>query len=762
MIDYIKKAITYISKEINSHNKSNMYLLYGDEGIGKSTIAHKFPEVQKNTLSFKCGNELSLASQITKINPQKDYERHIHLYKPLIKKIKKEGIRTIIFDVESNVNEDFFDLISDVFDIINQQDHSLNIVIMLDNAIYHHYQKKFAKYQSLNYLPPLKKWENYDFFQLWEECYGEITFKAEILELIISYSIGNANVFLQHLNIMKYYNILYFKDGKWFFKPRINLEEVLKEEYFDVVRKKYEALSLELQTVIKQTSTIGYIFKKNTLKEVFDIQNARAVLKQIELLTELLYFTDSEMENGKFDSEAVQLQIEKMIDSKKLIIWCKALAEYYESKIKDTSFISIERCILKEKCIFYYTKAQIIDKIIFHYLSIIPLKCNLNQFNSAIEMSLKLADITQIHPQYNQIYIYCFYMLTIINKSLTNYNEALNNLNKYISLVEVETTEIKALKAELLYDVGETTKAYNTLKTLYKNICQIDDPYFKISIISMISSIEETSNSNQYIKHFNKAISIAKEYKLKKEYYQLLRKANMAHSGENGIMLMKAAESYFSDNNIISELVMVQHNIGTEGLFYEATYKSAYGKLNLAYKNAKEIGFSQLSYIKNSLALYYILDGNYNKSIRILNHILGFQQEDFTLLACLLNKATCLRKMQLYSEASECLDKAKKINQRTRNHFPFFTSQIIVQLAYLSIETGKYNDAYTMLRKYFMLNYNDRVTNIVSVKLALKKLCDMQKFKYSLKITDFSCSCDYISKKMAENYLVLCEIMFWE
>lgn len=762
MIDYVKIAVCEMSQEINNQNHSSIYLLYGDEGIGKSTIAKYYSEVNKNVLYLRCGNEFDFLSLVSKIKPKKNYDRHLCLYQPLIKKIKKKHINTLIFDIEANTDEDFFDLISEIFDVINQQRYNLNIIIFLDNKIYHNYQKIFAKYRRLNYLRPLRKWEPLDFFQLWCELYGEDSLNKEILGLIISYSIGNPGIFLQHLNMLKYYRILNYKEDKWIFTIKTNIKEILEEEYSVIVRKKYESLTPELQSVIKQTSAIGYIFQKTTLKDVFDVQNAKIVIRQIELLTKLLYYTDMEMENGKFDSEAVQHQIEKMIDSEQLIIWCEALAKYYEKKIENTGYISPERCVLKEKCIIYYTKAQNTERLVFHYLSLIQLKYNLNQYNSALAMVIKLEEITRNHLEYKRINNYCYYMMTVINRSLANYTEAYNNINQYITLIKKETTDIKALKAELLYGVGNTPEAYDILKSLYKNRQQIDDPILKVYIISMLSSIEETLNDIHYINHFNNAISIAKEYQLHKEYYRLLRKANMAHFGENSIMLMNIAEHYFLKHNIISEVVMVQHNIGTESLFYETTYKYAFNKLNQAYTTAQKMGFSQLSYINNSLAIYYMFEGQYEKAIHILNHLMEFQHEDFTFLAVYLNMVTCLRCVGRHEQALHYLNKAKDLNSKEENQFPFFSSQIIMQSAYLYLEHHEYYKAYLKVQEYFNQHFEDRVTNIVSAKLVLKVLCDMQNVDYPTRISQFSDDSDIIAKKMAEEHLVLCELMFWE
>ena len=762
MIDYIKNAIESIYKEINIQDDGSIYILHSDQGTGKSTIAKSFPLVYKNTLSLRCGDEIGLSALISKNGTKKDYDRHLCLYKPLIKKIKKEQIHTILFDVESNAEEDFFNLVEDIFDTINRQFYKLDVVIFLDNRLYYHLHNVFAKYHKINYVKPLKKWNKHDFYQLWCEWYGENKIDAADFEVIVSYSMGNANVFLQHLNTLKYYNVLIFKNGSWMVEPSTHYEEILKEKYSEIVQKKYETLDPKLQTIIKQTSSIGYIFQRSTLKDVFNVQNAKTVLKKIELLTELLFYTDLEMENGRFYSESVQIQIEEMIEPSDLNVWCEALAEYYEEKLTKTAPISLERANLKEKCIIYYSKINNITKMILHYFSLIQLKYLLCQYNSAIKISEKLATITKEYLEYKEIYGYCFYMLAIINRSLANYTEALRNLNKYTEIIERDTDEIKTLKAELLYGVGNTSSAYDILKSLYNDCRFIDDPILKIRIVSMLSSIEETINNNQYVKHFNEAIELARNNNLPKEYYRLLRKANMTHSGENGITLMRTAEKYFATHKMICELAMVRHNIGTESLFHESTYKYAYNRLNLAYQTATNIGLSQLEYILNSLAIYHILEHEYESAIIIFDHLLGFQQDDFSLLALLLNKTTCLRKQGALPKANLCLSEAQKLNSKAGNQFPYFSAQIIMQRVYFNIATTKYYDAYLALLEYFQLDFEDRTENVISAKIILRELCIIKGLQFPQIISEFSEDYDDITKRIAEEHLVLCELMFWE
>lgn len=761
MIDYVKRAVEIIAKNIVDAS-GNIYLLSGEQGIGKTTIAKCYCEIHKDTLSFSCGDEMKFLSLLSPKTVKKEYYRHLSLYKPLIKKIKQEQIHNLIFDVDQKTNEDFLDLIANVYNIINRQNYKLNVLILINNITYHDYCNFFDNHPRMIYIQPLCKWTENDFFQLWEELYHSSEFNSKAISLISEYSMGNVSIFLHHLNTLKYYDVFVFENQQWKINNNECIEEILTSEYSDVVQKKYEALSPELQTIIMKTSSIGYIFNSNTLKDVFNVKNAKRVLEEIERLSTLLYYTDSAKQEGWFDSEDVQRQIEGMIAPEQLAEWCELLGNYYESRAKKYPYISIERCNSKEKCILYFEKSHNIDKLIFHYITLISLKFYLSQYKSAIEIASKLLLLTEKMVQYKQIHSYCYYMLAIINKTITNYPAAIADLDKYIELSNAESPKSNALRAELLYDIGDMPKAYSILKALYENKEHIYDPSLLVNVVSMLSSIEETMGIKNYIFHFNEALDIASKNKLDIDYYRLLRKASMVHMGENAIMLMNEAKKYFAENNMLTELIMVRHNIGTEALFYENTYKYACTNLESARETACRIGFSQLCYIDNSLAIYAILQGKYSKAIEILNGLLDYYQEDFTLLAVHLNKATCLRAMGFHDEACNCLNKAVQINEKQENRFPFFSAQIILHKAFLYLEKGQFDRASMNIIEYIQRDYDDRDVNTISAKIVLNKICSMYKLDKPKELKGFSDDYDEVARRMAENHLVLCELMFWE
>lgn len=768
MIDYIYRSINCIVEQLECQNLENthnyFFLLYGDEGIGKSTIAKKFVDIREGTISYRCNNEFDLLFQVTGTTIEGNYNRHINLYYPLIKKIKEEKIYTIIFDIEGSANADYFELLYNLFVSVNQQNYKLWMILFVDSNVYHHNHTIFARYPQLSYLKPLEKWKDMDFFQLWESLYKSEDFCEDIIQLVSSYSLGNAGIFLRHLNTLKYYDVLKLKNGKWCFTKEANIDMLLKEQFSEIVRKKYELLDPSLQTVIMQTSTIGYLFKKNDLSEVFNVENVTSVLKQIEILTYLLYFTDAKLENGKFDSVQVQTQIEKQIDPKHHRDWCIALAKYYESKMEFCNPVSIELYRCQEKCVFYYDKANEVSKTIYHYVSLVPLLCYLNLYNSAMEVSLKLRDLSKGKSDYTSSYHYSFYLLTQINRKLSNYTAALNYLKKYIALTKTNkpNIELDYLRAELLYGIGETPCAYNLLKSLYVKADFIDDPTMKLNIISLLSSVEETINNPQYIKHYNEALYLCTCNNMNKDYNRLLRKANMAHEGCNAIMLMKKSKEYFKKSNDIIEVIMVEHNIGTESLFYEATYTNAKEDLKSAYKLAGEYGFDQLAYTINSLAILDILEENYKSAEEKLTNLLETEQEDFTLLALYINKTTCLLKLNREDEAIQLLQKAKILNSKEQNKIPFYTIQIVLMESYIYLAQKDYFKAYQKLCHYFELGQLDRSTGILSAKIVLSRLCKNYHYSYPDMLTGLSINCDIIAMKMANNHLVLCDLMFWE
>ncbi len=759
MIDYVNNLIEYISSTV-AYKQSNIYIISGDEGTGKTTVAQKLGELFDGNLTLCCNDEFQLITLIS--NADEDYNENTQVYLSLIRKIKRRIIHNLIIDTDKNVSEDFLEFITKFFEIINQQGYALNLIIFLDTVSLNNYYRVFNIYPKCIYLNPFKKWQTEDFIQLWCEIYKKKPSDIDLLSLISEYSVGNASAFLRHINALKYNKCLVYSNGAWSFENKEAVEKILKQEYSQLVAEKYASLPYDLQLIIQKTSSIGNVFQSSTLREAFNEKDATILLERIEKLTMLLYYTDQLKENGKFNSEETHRHIEETIAPELLESWCEDIGQYYEKKLKLLKKHSVaDKLNIKEKCVFYYNKSHNTEKLVFHYISLIPLQCKFCHYKAAINATESLLTLTMQNKRYASITKDCYYTFTVIYRLLANYPKAIEYLKKYIAALETPPLEIKVLNAKLLYDNGDTTQAYLELMKLYQLKQQINDTAVLVDIISTISSIEETLGHKDYILHFNEALAIAADNKHELEYYQLLRKANMAHSGENGIRLMIEAKKYFAGKNL-SEYIMTLHNIATEALFYENTFKYARANLDEVYEIAVEAGFSQLCYINNSQAIHLILEGMYSEAMEILENILKYPQESFTKLAVWLNEVTCLRLLKRHEEAASLLKKAKKINHESRNLFPFFSAQISLQEAYMCIQSNETEHAKETIFRYINKKYDDRSVNIISAKLVLKKLCDDFSLKQPKVLKNFASDCDEISTRMANNYLVLCDLLFWE
>ena len=162
------------------------------------------------------------------------------------------------------------------------------------------------------------------------------------------------------------------------------------------------------------------------------------------------------------------------------------------------------------------------------------------------------------------------------------------------------------------------------------------------------------------------------------------------------------------------------------------------------------------------MAILDILEENYTSAEGRLTNLLKLEQEDFTLLALYINKATCLLKLNMVDEALQLLEKAKMLNSKERNNIPFYTLQIILMESYIFLEQEDHLMAYQKLCQYFELGQLDRSTGILSAKIVLSLLCKKYHYLYPDTLTELSTNCDAISMKMANNHLVLCDLMFWE
>lgn len=760
MIDYVINAVAEIHRYMGPES-GKICLLTGDKGVGKSTIAKEYCKIYKNANVLEFSDEFSLAACLCGNKFKKKYDKYSCIFAPLLKIIKYKRLKLIFLDIGRDACATILSIIQEIYMIIVRRKISVNIVVLMDNPAYHSFQHFLEEFPQLIYLPPLKKWEYDDFLQLTNELYPGAALSEEIVKLLSEYSIGNPGIFLWHIMHLK---SLYFirYDGRQFeTNSPEEIRDILEEGYSDIVKRKYEMLPPDLQTIIKETSSIGFYFHTQTLKEVFNIKNARLIIDRIEKLSMLLLYTDMKKNTGRFVSESAHIQIEELIEADQLTTWCDALGHYFEGKINPTLSI-VEKIQFKEKCILYFIKSKNIDRIIFHCLSLVPLKCALSQYESAITTVGTMKEFSGERVKYKKVNTYCYLLFAIIYKSMARFADALKNLNEFSRRSGSKTVYIRELEAELIYNLGDIEKSYDMLKKMYRIKSDIDDPYLSFNIVSMLSSVEETLGYSSYIKHFNQAIAIAKNSGLSVAYYKMLRKANIAHFGENGIRLMKEAESYFEKNRIYPELMMTQHNIGTEAMFREKTFNYSLKYLCSAYKIAEEMGFCELGYIQNSLAVYKIFKGEYKVALKILCGFSLEYEEDFTKLAVYLNKVTCLRILGFYEKAWETLNLAKEINSDDKNCFPFYTMQIILQEAYFYLEEGLFQDAYSALLEYFNQDYEDRVENIVSAKLVLSELCEKNNLPTPGELSGFSKDIDKISRTAAENRLVLCELMFWE
>lgn len=291
MIDYVRIAIDQINQNVNI-NWGNIYLLRGDEGVGKTTIAEKYCEYYQNANVFTFSDEFSFAECLCGNKSIKKYDKHSCIFKPLIKMIKYKKLKLIFFDIGRDASPTILSIIHEIHIMILRRNFSVNIVLLLDNSIYYNLRDYLEKWHQLIYLPCLKKWESDDFFQLTEELYPESGLDKEIVELITEHSIGNPGIFIWHIMHLKsLYAIKY--DGRRFEITSPNeIRDILEEEYSDIVKNKYEELPPDLQTIIKETSSIGFYFQTQTLKDVFNVKNAKIIIDRIEKLSMLLLYTD--------------------------------------------------------------------------------------------------------------------------------------------------------------------------------------------------------------------------------------------------------------------------------------------------------------------------------------------------------------------------------------------------------------------------------------------------------------------------------------
>lgn len=785
MIDYIKKR-AFCIKEIylQNYNRFSICILNAMKGMGKTTAINCFLEMinlkDSITISPAYDNSFPLHPLVNGLD--KNLTDDVLINMSSITIIKKHIIHTFVELLQNKesfiiVFKDFEDFDNETVHFIfefseylinNIKDKTVFFIIELNEEIEYEIRNRFARLGKFTNYVQFPGWRTTDLSELLKENYGEYNISEILMKLIVEYSFENASVFLNNVELLKERGYAFFK--KHSLSCNQFSQDVLLENYKIVVKDRFELLNNDLRETLQKASIIGFEFEINSLENAFEVIHAGQKILKIERLSRLIFQIDNN--HFSFCKKITREIVETYIPEKNRLEWFLILAIFYDNKLNSAiiQFSDVKYCETALKAAFFYEKALCFQEAISLYLKTIPIflnGCFYRQCLMCINNTKKLLSNDAITDTHLKAMLNYFEF--ICNKQLFDMQQSLICFNQYkqgVFFNEVEKIKADYEEAYLLYDSNNTPKAYELLTNCYNELKQIKENTYNtqrliINVTSLLCSVEETLSLPTFKMHFNEAVTLSKKYRHYDLYYSLLRKCGLIFSGQACLKRLSSAANYFNTKNKI-EYAMTLHNWGSE-LIVNMNRTSALHRLNEAYEIFSEYGHNGIVCVKNALAIYYtIFEKDYEHALELLSDYITPYNEDFLLLTVYFNKTTILRKKGELQKAKEYLRKAKKINEKKRNRFPYFTMFIYAQEGYIHMEEGNYQKAWNCFNEFLHYDYVDRPEYYFSILRTFEVLSQKLGYGYQTEAVNCNRKCEKMSQKLFEEKLIFCEILFWE
>lgn len=746
MINLISNLIKKIQDTLSSNGSAATIWLWHDRvGSGKSFIAKKFCENKNNTYYCDSGSveDLERKFKISKLFARKvrDLDDKIFNF------IQKNKISEVIFDIGSNnCSNQFYEIIQRALTRLMQIGYAINSIFIFDAKDellrVTSYFENYFNVGTIQYLPLEIFWQKDDLKELVCENYGNLFIDDERFCKLVKYSANNAGLFLKQIQNLKYLKVIERTTGSYVWSDE-DIEPYLIEMYDDNIEKRYNNLEPRSKNILLKSSVIGDQFSVKMLQNAFRVSDAITVLKNVQIASRLIEFTDSSFTNGKFESDNVRDFLRKSIPLNDYKETCKQLAYYYTSLINKYHILSFERIELYQKCSFYEFESGECESAYIFAFGALELMYTNRLYSSAIAYGNEIANFNMGTDL--DLLLYRFLYETA-NKIL-DYSQAFNFYEKYLKLNKAGNSfEEKYKLGELYYNTGQAKISLKILIALKddKSTMALATNEQKARLFNFLSSVEETLDIDEYKTHFNEALNLAQSNRQTALYFKLLRKSNFIYHNEQGLAYITKAKEFFETTDKL-EYALCCHNLATEQLLLSLDYaESAKRNLDEAVKNMVELDCRQITYVYNSYAIYYMMKGRYQEACDCLLPQFNLKQEDFTLLALHLNLCTCFRRLGKTEAAIEQLTIAREINKKSINGFHFFTTCILMQDFMFCLENNNISAAEQIY---------------CEVKEPAKGYSLLKTMEYALgKEQNY----DSVSKHCGSNKLVLCDLMFWE
>ncbi len=536
-----------------------------------------------------------------------------------------------------------------------------------------------------------------------------------------------------------------------------------------MVLERYNKLEPLLQETLKKASILGEEFESALLESILSINNATALLMEIEEISALINQKLNLSDIFSFSTYESYVVIKQMTSAFNRIKWNALLGRYYLKCLTNNGISLMEECDYIKRAAIYFEEADQKINSLSLYIQLIPKLISLGLYRQTQLTILKVKDIDnelKILPRNIN--------LNLLLWQYYSYKNVFDFENAYHKLIEIENfsehTAINNLQlsyenAYLLYELGYTYRSYEIAIKLLREMDtkKIDNKKFihiSFQTLELISALEETLGDVKFIEHFNQALCFAKKNNLVYEYYKLLRKSNMVHSEPTASILLNEAKNYFKNKNQL-EYAMTLHNMATMHIFEVSENIICQDELEEAYNIFIKLGFKGIIYTKNSkVILQAKTKFEYKNGLDVLVPMADIEEDNFVKLVLLNNIAVFQRKLNMLDECKHTIKLIENIN--VKENYPYFRSYLFLQKGYYYKAIMDYEKSYEQFLNYYNSKYNDYNSIFIS---ALKNIIFISKKINNTPPYDIFRYLDAINEKeniFYTNDLFFCDLQFWE
>lgn len=441
----------------------------------------------------------------------------------------------------------------------------------------------------------------------------------------------------------------------WINKTYNNSNSFLTEEVISIYLEKWLGdelikISPMLADVLKKSSIIGETFEKQPLehKNGFNILGVTNHLEELEKQEIFISKHTSKKDSFKFINCDVYSAVLSSISSTQKIEWHSTLKEYYTKifSLSQSTHVKIEALVLAKRSASTINDSQAIFEInqalLFEYF-------NSNDLLNAIRIIDEIvfdANIVKEKP-------YIDYLLSLkiqILFDFGDYKKALDIIeNRFRNNYYTGSWDyLNYFYIKCLFCCGNIDSAYSEINKLINKLKitsksgNINQKIYPLTY-SMMATIQNHLNlEDSGLRYYKLALNYAKNSLDDNLYYDILSKSDMFCSNELACNNLSECVDYYKKIHNMLKLGKAYVNLATEMLFEGCGSTTDIENYLASAESVFLIPDENLAYVKNNLALYYIISKNdFIKAIQELERALLVDLSEFTYMTIYLNLVMC-------------------------------------------------------------------------------------------------------------------------